>query len=90
MDLMGDEAIRKNNLFRYQSNNWLKMHGKVMRRKPFKRKRVYIDEFPFSFMFPFVLPHGGRIVVTDPRGALKVLEESGYKIKVLNLENEEA
>lgn len=39
MDLMGDEAIRKNNLFRYQSNNWLKMHGKVMRRKPFKRKR---------------------------------------------------
>ena len=54
-----------------------------MRRKPFKRKRVYIDEFPFSFMFPFVLPHGGRIVVTDPRGALKVLEESGYKIKVL-------
>lgn len=30
-------------------------------------------------MFPFVLPHGDRIVVTDPRGeTLKVLEENGY------------
>ena len=62
------------------------MHGKVMRRKPFKRKRMYMDEFPF--VFPFIIPHGGRLVVTDPRGeTLEKLKDKGYKIKVLNLDN---
>lgn len=26
-------------------NNWLKRHGKPMRRKPFKRKYLMLDEF---------------------------------------------
>lgn len=29
----------------YKTNNWLRMHGRPMRRKPFKRERFrYVDE----------------------------------------------
>lgn len=28
-----------------KSNNWLKLHGKTMRRKPFKREMMILDEF---------------------------------------------
>ena len=28
-----------------KSNNWLKLHGKVMRRKPFKQDVIILDEF---------------------------------------------
>lgn len=91
-----EEVIRKNNLFKYQSNNWLKMHGKVMRRKPFKRKWMYIDEFPFAvYSFrevPSVVPHGDGLIITDPKGGMlekygKFLKENGYKIKVFNISN---
>ena len=32
---------------KFKANNWLKLHGKAMRRKPFKRKYhiMMIDEF---------------------------------------------
>lgn len=32
---------------KYKSNNWIKMHGKAMRRKPFKKVNavVMMDEF---------------------------------------------
>ena len=30
---------------KFKSNNWLKLHGEAMRRKPFKRKYGIIDEF---------------------------------------------
>lgn len=82
-----EEVIRKNNLFKYQSNNWLKMHGKVMRRKPFKRKRMYFDEF--HQVFPFMIPYGDMIV-TDPKGeTLEKLKDKGYKIKVFSLNKKE-
>jgi len=29
----------------YSANNWLKTHGKPMRRKPFKSKFMMLDEF---------------------------------------------
>ena len=33
-------------LYLRESNNWLKFHGKRMRRKPFKKeKSIFIDEF---------------------------------------------
>ena len=30
---------------KFKSNNWLKLHGQTMRRKPFKRELVVLDEF---------------------------------------------
>ena len=30
---------------KYKANNWLKIHKKPMRRKPFKRKFVILDEY---------------------------------------------
>lgn len=30
---------------KFKSNNWLKLHGKIMRRKPFKRDVMILDEF---------------------------------------------
>lgn len=33
---------QKNFLHDYETNNWLKMHGKPMRRKPFKRTKNMI------------------------------------------------
>lgn len=30
---------------KFKANNWLKLHGKKMRRKPFKRDYMMIDEF---------------------------------------------
>lgn len=29
----------------YETNNWLKLHGRPMRRKPFKRKFAILDEY---------------------------------------------
>jgi len=37
--------VERNDFHKYKSNNWLKMHGKPMRRKPFKKMpRPLIDE----------------------------------------------
>lgn len=29
---------------KYKTNNWLKMHGEPMRRKPFEREYMFMDE----------------------------------------------
>ena len=41
------KPISRSDDHRYKSNNWLKQHGKAMRRKPFKRGGIsyLIDEF---------------------------------------------
>lgn len=31
--------------YKSKSNNWLKFHGRIMRRKPFKRSVMILDEF---------------------------------------------
>lgn len=39
--------VERNDFHKYKSNNWLKLHGKPMRRKPFKKLRqpiLIIDE----------------------------------------------
>lgn len=30
---------------RYKSNNWLKLHNMIKRRKPFKKEYIILDEF---------------------------------------------
>lgn len=41
----GNVVVNRNYDHRYMSNNWLKMHGKPMRRKPFKKMiRPLMDE----------------------------------------------
>ena len=41
---IGEELREKSDLHS-RPNNWLKIHGKVMRRKPLKRRWMMIDEF---------------------------------------------
>lgn len=33
----------------FKSNNWLKLHGMRMRRKPFKKEYIVLDEFHMMF-----------------------------------------
>lgn len=45
-DLFTEPRHMRSYEHKYKSNNWLRMHGMPMRRKPFKKeKSLFIDEF---------------------------------------------
>lgn len=49
------EKVQKRSRFNTSSNNWLKLHGIPMRRKPFKKQWPIVDE-----MYKLVNPETGR------------------------------